>query len=145
MSQLTDPGRIQYGSYRWPVDTQTTGLVVRPVMDAAGRTVIYNEITISLRARLSGPLMDTQARLIVQQLSKAAFPFVYTGRGYGLSVNVGSVRDVIWGPTPGPCEIKPLGGGQGIELKWSVVVHVPDGPGARYRFAPLEFNFGLTF
>jgi len=145
MSQLTDPGRITYGGFTFPVETQTTGIIVRPVLDSAGRTVIYNEITVSLRARLSGPLMDTQTRLIERQLTKTAFPFIYSGRGFGLAVNVSEARDVLWGPIPGPVEIKPLGGGQAVELKWSVTIHIPDGPGARYRFAPLEFSFGLTF
>lgn len=145
MAELPDSGEVSYGGYRFPSHTETTAINVVPQYDAAGRTVVYNAIRISLRAILTGSAIDAATRAVTQVLTRPAMPLVYRGRGYGLYVNVGAVRDVRWGPKPVDATLKPLGGGNAALLTWTVEVNVPDAPSARYTFFPMEFNYSLTF
>ena len=145
MAELPTSAVIRYGAYTFPSNVETTSISVVPQYDQAGRTVIYNRIKLSLRAVVSGTAIDAAVRAVTQILTKPAYPFVYTGSGYGLVVNVGSVRDVVWGPKPTEAGVKPLGGGNAAELTWSVEVCIPDGPSARYAFAPMEFFYTVTY
>lgn len=145
MSSLTDPGISKYGGYTFPVETETTGISVVPQYDQAGRTVIHNTYTLTLQSYLTGRATDASVRAIVQQLTKPAYPFIYAGRGLGVAVNVGGVRDVVWGPKPQSCEIKPLGGGNGVLLTWRVSFCIPDCSDATYAFAAMEYNYTLQW
>jgi hypothetical protein len=145
MAELPDDGLVRYGGFTFPANTETTGITVIPQYDQAGRTVVYNRIKINLRCVLAGTAIDVAVRNVVRILSKPAFPFFYAGRGYGLGVNVGGVRDVVWGPKPSEATVKPLGGGNAVELTWSVEVAIPDCADARYQFGALEYNFSLNY
>ncbi|MFO0801475.1 MAG: hypothetical protein U0804_28755 [Gemmataceae bacterium] len=145
MADLPTSAVIRYGAYTFPSNVETTALHVRPQYDQAGRTVVYNEISISLRAVVTGTAIDAAVRAVTQILTKPAYQFVYTGSGYGLTVNVGGPKDVCWGPKPTEASVKPLGGGNAAELTFSVTVRIPDGPSARFDYAPMEFNFSLSY
>lgn len=145
MADLPDYGVTSYGEYTFPSNVETTSLSVVPQYDQAGRTVVYNRIRIAVRAVLTGTAIDAAVRAVTQVLTKPAQPLRYTGRGYGLLVNVGTVKDVRWGPTPTEATVRPLGGGNAAELTWAVEVHIPDGPSAYYTHAPMEFNFSLSY
>lgn len=145
MAELPTNSVISYGAYTFPSNVETTSISIVPQYDAAGRTVIYNRIKLSLRAVLTGFAIDAAVRAVAQVLTKPAYPFRYVGSGYGLVVNVGGVRDVVWGPKPLDASVKPLGGGHAAELTWTVEVCIPDGPSARYDLAPMEFYFTLAY
>lgn len=144
-TRLPDSGAVVYGAFQFPADTLTTELSVRPVWDRAQRTVIYNRIRIGLRCRLTGRAIDANVREATRILSKPAYPLLYAGRGYGFAVNVGGVRDVVWGPKPVELSVKPLGGGNAVELTWTVEACVPDAAVAKYQFAGMEFGFTVTY
>jgi len=85
------PGEIRYGTYTFGVETETTSLSVVPVFDEAGRAVKHNKYTFTIETVLAGAdSLDASVRRIVQQLTKPAYPFAYTGRGLGVSVNIGA-------------------------------------------------------
>lgn len=139
------PGAIRYGTFTFGAETETTGLSVVPQYDEARRTVIYNKYQFTIETVLAGAPQDAAVRAIVQQLTKPAFPFTYTGRGIGVTVNIGRARDVVWGPTPLSCDVKPLGGGNAVKLTWKVEVHIPDCADAVYQFAMMEFNYSINY
>lgn len=142
---LPDNGVCRYGSWVFPALTSTEEIDIRPEYDSARRTVIYNVISFTLRSHLTGRQIDLASRAVAQVLTKPAQPLVYSGKGYGFVVNVGGVRDVLWGPLPKNVKLKPLGGGNAAILTWSVSCAIPDGAGARFQFAPMEFNFTVDY
>ncbi len=145
MSALFNRTVIQYGTFRFPVETETTNLIIRPEWDGAERTAVANTYEITLYTTLAN-INDNQVRAIVQQLSKPAFPFLYQGTGLGVQVNIGNRTDLAWGPKPQVISVKPLGGGNAVGLTWTVKLSIPDFAGhENYRGQLMEFNFGLTY
>ena len=127
------------------METVTTGISVVPEYDAAGRTVVHNTYTWTIETYLTGTATDAAVRAAVQQLTKPAYPFRYTNRGLGVVVNIGSVRDVVWGPKPISCDVVPLGAGNGVKLVWKVAARIPDCADAVYSFAMAEWNYTIQY
>lgn len=144
---LTTTMAAQYGSHTFNETTDTTDLRITPVYDTAGRTVVYSVYSITLHETIADAApTDAAVLAAIQTLTRPADTFVYTGRGMGgLSINTGKVRDVIWGPKPRLVGLKPSGAGRAVELTWQVEVAIPTCADAVYAFAPMEFNFKLTF
>lgn len=145
MSNLNNTAIISYGAFRFPVETETTGLSVLPEFDEAKRTVIFNRYIFTIETTLAGRAIDAAVRNVVRQLTKPGYPFIYGGTGLGVGVNIGGIRDAVWGPTPISCDVKPLGGGNAVKLIWRVEVHIPDCSDAIYAFAAMEYNYSLHF
>lgn len=144
MSNLADIGRIEYNGFRFPVGTETVSVAAVPQWDDARRTVVYTKFTLTIKTRLVRSNLDYAMADLVARLTAPAAPFHYTSRGVPLVVNVGSVRDVLWGPMPELVELKPLGGGRAVRLTWRVTVHLPSCRDAVFT-GPLEFNYDLSF
>ena len=145
MAELPTSAVIRYSSYTFPSNVETTAYHCRPQYDQAGRTTVYNEITLTLRAIITGTNIDAAVRAVEQVLTKPAYQFVYAGSGCFQSINVGSVRDVVWGPKPTGFSFKPLGGGNAAEITWSVKVCIPDWPSARFETSPLELGYTVSY
>lgn len=139
----------QYNGFEFNRSTETLLFEGRPELDSSGRTIKFIVYTIRLRTILQSHLPgvttdalmnDARNRLLVQ-----GRPLVYTGVGAGnMTVNVGSARDVVWGPKPKIVSYKSIGTGA-CELVWEVEVAVPQCAGAAYSNAIMEFNYSLTF
>ena len=145
MSSLPSLGRAYYNGYEFDSSTVTTGVEIRPMQDAAGRTVTHCVYAITLQSKLSGSATSAVVKDATARLTKQGGVFIYTGRGVGdLSINTGKVRDVMWGPVPRILSVKPLGG-QAVTLTWQVEVAIPTCGDAKYAFAPMEFCFKVTY
>ncbi|MFO0931035.1 MAG: hypothetical protein U0736_29055 [Gemmataceae bacterium] len=132
-------------SWTWPVTTTTEEISIEPVLDSAQRTVIYSNISLTLRCVLTGDDIEVATRAVAQILTKPAMPFVYVGKGYAFQVNVGATRDVLWGPIPRNVKLTELTANRSAVLTWSVRCAIPDGPGARFKFAPMAMNFTVDY
>lgn len=146
MPLVRTTGLVTYNGYVFSAYLETLGISVTPVEDEAKRTVIYNVYKFSLRDYIAGRNIDyavSRARIL---LTKNGCPFTYINKGVGaFNVNIGSARDVAWGPKVTNFTIKPKGDKSAHEIRWDVEVAVPDCPAANFAFAPMEFNFRLEF
>lgn len=136
-------GRCSYNGYDFNNTTKTLGVSITPVYDSAGRTVVYNVWRIDLQTYIDAP-DDTSPEVLaaVKLLSKPAGVLYYAGRGLGdPRINTDYVRDVKWGPKPGPIRTEPGGNGRWVKLLWSVEVAVPNCDDAKYQFSQLEFCY----
>lgn len=136
---------IVYNGYAFNASTLTTELKVEPEYDEPRRTVVYSKYRITLKTIIAGQAIDGAVRAIVQRLNRPACPFVYFGTGLGFALNIGQIRDASWGPKPQGCSVKPLGGGNSVELTWTVEGCVQDCPDAIFRGMPMEYVFSLKF
>jgi len=144
VSSLPNSGELSYNGYTWPVETSTEVSVV-PKYDAAGRTVTHNEITLSADWLVSGRPTDAATLDLRRRITKPGAALRYAGRGWGLAVNVGGVKDVLWGPKPRLLAAKPLGGGNASRLRWQVEVAIPECGDAAYQFAPMEYCYKVAY
>jgi hypothetical protein len=130
----------------------------RPKYDAAGRTVIYTVLSVTLEfyvlAHDGDPDQDTNAKMrqVRNLLTQPAAALRLSGAGFGeLDVNRpggGGQRDVVWGPKPQMLSEVYKGGERAWLCTWRVDVAILDQcpPGtARWRFAAMEFNFRMTY
>lgn len=138
-----------------PNATETLHLSVKPMYDAAGRTVVYNVYSITLKsiiAQQNQPATsDDFITTLRTKLTKPGGELIYENQGLGrISVNTSlagrPARDVVWGPKPQLLTLKPLGQ-LACEVVWTVEVAIPEcDPGVtKYQFALMEFNFQLSF
>lgn len=141
----------EYNGYTFPSNVDTTSYRVEPLYDPAGRTVWACRFQIALKWIDSDPegrggSLNARSKDAVSLLTKNAGELKYRGRGFGTppTVNGGArVRDVEWGPKPGPLEMKPHGGAT-VEYSWSVSFTLPTCSDATY-FGIAWFNYGLQF
>lgn len=157
-------GTTSYGTFVFPVNTETVGYSIRPIYDQAGRTVVYNVLSITLAAKIylgesitiggatydltNAASIETVMALIRSELTKPALPLVYTDMGMGaLSVNVpgGTMKDVAWGPKPQILALQHLAGANAISLQWSCEVATVLCGDAVFENQPLEFNYSVTY
>jgi hypothetical protein len=145
VSLLPTVGEISYNGYEFGPNTETLSVNVKPAYDRAGRTVVHSVFSLTVRTILAGTAIDSAVRTIVRLLTKPACPLVFTGRGLPLAINVAGVRDVLWGPKPQVVSVRPLGGGNAVELTWTVEVAIPDCRDAVYQNELAELNFTMSF
>lgn len=140
-------GRCEYNGYVFNDTTRTTAIRIVPVPDSSGRTTVYNEWSITLRWYVSATsTTDAAVADAISRLSHRGKTLVYRGRGLGNpDVNTGAVKDLKWGPEPGPVTARVLGTGNAVELMWSVTFRLPNCPEGKYEFANLEFNYRAEF
>lgn len=128
MSALTRSlGQVSYNGFQFNNRTVTEMFSVRPQFDGSGRTTAYCVVSVKLRTDLDDLFStDVAVRVAVQALSHPGGVFVYRGRGLGNpDINTGGIRDVKWGPKPGPIDLSPRGEGNAVTLKWSVEFCIP--------------------
>lgn len=150
MSTLPQVGTTRYGSFVFPVETETQSLTATPVQDVARRTIIHVVYSITLHSRLhiaAGSTMDATMDTVRKQLTAQASPLYYEDKGLGtISANVpGRARkDVVWGPVPKSLKLKPIGQ-NAVDLVWTVEVAVPECDAAQYEGRVMEYNYRLSF
>jgi hypothetical protein len=140
-------GVLSYNGFQFGAMTETTNVMVRPQYDKSNRTVKYNQYSFRFVTKIHDQNgTSAVSRLARQALTKPAGPFVYVGRGFcDLQVNVGTVRDVNYGPHPQEISYTPGGADRGHTLIWSIEVCVPDCPDAVYEFSPLEYVYDVAY
>lgn len=119
-------GTIQYVLSGDPSDqftfnstTETTAYSVTPIYDAAGRTVVYSNIDITLRTYIDAD--DPSLNTAIAVLQKPAGTLIIEGHGLGYwPVNLLTFRDVVWGPKPQIVSQKVVGSDKVTELTWRV-------------------------
>ncbi len=121
----------------------------RPIHDQAGRTVVYVEHTLTVDGYIAITDETTDETMEdIRRLLTAQGGFLnYQDAGFGeLVVNqVGSVRDVKWGPVPEVLEWVPLGGdGMACKITWRCVARIPECDNARYENSILALNYTVT-
>jgi len=115
-------------------------------MDAAGRTTIYSNFTIKIKDYIVGRPNDAAVTLVRRLLSKSGGKLIFINKGLGdLSINIGSVKDVSWGPKTQELEFEAVGRDNVCKITWEVQFCAPDCSAAKYQFAAMEFNYKLTY
>lgn len=97
------------------------------VKDEAGRTVIYQRITITVSGYITGGTTDTDFLSLRNRLGKQGAALTFTGHGLGsdLIVNAGGgCKDVRWGPIPEVLEWEPAGANQAVHFVWRCTTHI---------------------
>jgi hypothetical protein len=136
-----------YGTFTFNETTETQAINITPVYDASGRAVVYSVYAITLRTLIAATTTtDAAVQSAVAQLTAPARDFRYLGRGCGdLVINLGRVRDVVWGPKPEVVGLEPCGAGKAVWLTWTVKVAIPTCSDATYAFNVMEFCYKLSY
>ncbi len=136
---------VEYNGFRFPKGARTEAFSVEPVMDAAGRTIIYSKFRVTISAYLNlgvGGTSDALVNNALGLLTQPAAGFSYRGRGFGdIRVNLKGAQDCVWGPFPKVLTLDPKGANQTAKIVWTVEFHMPTCGDARYT-GPMEFNYG---
>lgn len=148
MSLLATVGTFSYNGFTFNSSTRT---IVRgkPLYDQADRTVVavvytITAVTIIQAVSISQP--DTAMLDAHQRLTKAGQELRFTSQGFAaLSINVTSVKDVMWGPKPRVIDCRPIGSSQAWELVWTCEVAIPMCTTAKYELAVMAFNYEVDF
>lgn len=130
MSALTRSlGRVAYNGYDFNNRAVTEKFSIRPQPDGSGRTTAYCVVSVSMKQEIDAGnalTTDVECRRATQLLSHPGGIFLYRGRGLGNpDINTGGIRDIKWGPKPGPVELSPRGEGNVVVLRWSVEFCIP--------------------
>ncbi len=138
----------EYNGHVFGPATDTTAFSVRPVLDPAGRTVIYAVYTLTVTDTIAdAETTDPIVERAIAKLSRNGGILLYRGRGFGdLDVNTGRDRDVKWGPHVREVSAKPTGAGKAVELTATfefALVNCPDG--LSKAGTVLAFTFELSF
>lgn len=127
MPQTAILGQLTYHGYTFNNRTRTLSLQVRGVPDPAGRVTAYCRWELEVRTYItSTSTTDPEVRRAVDALTHRGGVLVFTGRGLGNpNVNTGGVKDLAWGPEPGPVRLEMNGAGNACKLTWSVAFVLP--------------------
>ena len=152
MSLLGSVGTLVYNGIDLnPAETLTTGFNLKPVMDAAKRTVVYVETLLSIHSVIYATNADNVAAAVDAYkiaLMTPAAPLIYTAKGGGtLQANVPGEpqRDVCYGPLPQYFRLSNIHQ-NAIHFDWAVLVCLPGTCSQPfYSGLPMEVNFALNF
>ena len=128
MPALPDNTTLSYGSFTFPVTTETK-VDIQPVMDSANRSLKYNSYTLTARCRFGGGTSSAANNLtlpgILRALVQEGQTLLYLNKGLGdLRINTGAdANDVVWGPTPKMVSWVPLGN-NACDFTWRVEFHL---------------------
>lgn len=150
MAAVPEFGVLTYNGVPFGPVTRTTGVSIKPVEDAAGRTTVYNQYDITLESWFGGVakgFTDLTANLCRQALTKNGGPLILTHRAIGdIRVNVGEVRDVMNGPKVRELSFEPAVGGDLMsKLRWSISFCIPECRDAVYKFRAMEFCYTVSY
>lgn len=140
----TDSSTIEYNGYVFNASAQTN-VQVEFVPDDAGRTIIYQKVTIGVKAIIAADEgTDDTMSSIRRKLTQQGAALKFFDQGFGdLAINAPQGdRDVRWGPVPQMLSWVPVGSSQACEIEWQVVVHVS--PCKRYQ-GIMALNYGVDF
>jgi hypothetical protein len=120
-----------------------------PEYDEARRTIAWITWTITLCDYLySVPpaTIDAQIRSACMKLESPGGAFTFTSNAFrtDFKINVpggGRIKDVAWGPHPGPLVVEKLGNNYAAKITWTVEVRIPECTNARYENAPAILNY----
>lgn len=145
-SDLPANGQIfRYNGIQFSSVCRIESFKATPVWDAAGRTIIWHEFEVYVRDWIKGLPHDSEIMAISQALGHPGGALLLTGKGVGAyNLNVGTVRDVAWGPKPGPFECK-IYGPNTTEFTWSVKFAIPNCNRAVFQFAFAETCWQATY
>lgn len=151
MSAILPPtGVLSYNGYVFDGAIQVTA-ATKLVRDDAERTVLYHEITITVKAIVHNAFTTNDDILdLRRKLGEQGKSLIWTGQGHGndLIVNVaGGVGDVKWGPKPEVISWTPIGGAQACEIEWRVTtcVSVCDQAGSPRFRGIMAFNYSVSY
>lgn len=148
LGKLPQLGITSYNGYSFPSGEtiDTIAYSVTPKYDAARRTVTYCVFDVGMRWYVADDQDTTdQIEDMIARLGRPGGQLTYDGRGFGNeTVNTGVVRDVDWGPRPGPVKLLPVGAGLTTRVEWSVSFSIPTCADAVYT-GVLEWNFGVAY
>jgi NAD-dependent dihydropyrimidine dehydrogenase PreA subunit len=162
VSLPNDPIILGYGSVRWGVACETLAMSVRPVLDAAGRSVKWLQYDFTLKFVIGeenqavGLTTDLDMATLRAELSRVGLELHYLNVGYGALQSVPAEeentfglptnsRDVLWGPRPQILQYKPMGT-QSAECVWSCQVCLAPCPeDALYEQGLLEWCWKVSF
>lgn len=131
-------------------ETLTTGYSQKPVYDAARRTVVYLETTLTIRFVVYSALLggvDANINAMKNALMRPAGALDWSSKGGGtLQANLpgGAAKDVNYGPMPQSFRIVGTPHQLKTECEWSVLVSLPECQNAVYQGMPLELNYELA-
>lgn len=139
-------GECSYNGFRFNERTSTTEYSVTPNWSIDGRTIASRSYRISLSTYFdNASTTDPIIRNAVATLEKPGGVLIYKGRGFGTpDINTGIVRDVDWGPKPGPVALFPTGAGRGVKLTWSVTATIPPCDDATQAFDLMDLSFTVA-
>jgi hypothetical protein len=146
------PCVVSYNGVSFGNDTQTLDCSIRPVLDTARRTVIYNVYSLTIRGHVSVDAPDTTddaMTFIRRRLTRMAGEFRYRAIGLGdLTINVpaeSNMRDVIWGPKPTILKWRPHGQ-LTAEVTWTVEIAIPPCDDvATWRYGIMEMCWSVDW
>lgn len=119
----TAVGTVSYNGFSFPAPIKVT-INVAPIYNADGRTVKYNEYTITIVSPIvaEGGTGTTDAVLnsLRPRLLAPGRDLVITGIGVGtLQIGPNYTADINYGPKPQPLSWSPLGSAQACLLTWT--------------------------
>lgn len=129
----TDAATISYNGYPFN-STAKAKANVEFIPDDAGRTILYQRITLTVRTIIADDDgTDGTLDQIKAKLSKQGGALRFVGQGFGdLSVNVSNTnKDVKFGPVPTILSWLPVGSLRACEVEWQIVAHVS--PCSRFK------------
>lgn len=150
---LASVGTVKYGEITFNSRSRTH-ILVTPIKDEAGRTIIYNRYLLTVEGWVtpqdyggsSATNTDEDFQAMRRQLLHPAKELTFEDKGFGdISINVTTARDVLWGPFPTMLEWTPVGAAKACFFKWQVEWHAPDCPGAVYSDNFSAWNYETTF
>lgn len=151
VTRLFDVGQLSYnGVVFGPLfESNLSGAAIK---DKAGRTVVYDEYTLTVDGYVTmadnGNDTDSVMQNLANRLNQQGRELVYVGRGFDFRVNVvnkfgaGSQADVAWGPVPELMDFQTMGAGRSAKIKWRVKFRVAHG--APERIFLLQLNYDST-
>lgn len=142
MPNLTELGTLEYNGYHFNETTRTKSVQVSPMYDSSGRTCIANVWKCTFQTYIAASDTSPYVQDAVTRLTHPGGALIFQGRGLGNpDINTGQMRDLMWGPKPGPVQLDVIGAGNAVKLTWNVEFTVPCCPGGQYQFALMEFVF----
>lgn len=150
---LPDAGNLTYNSVSFSClyKSKLRGVMVQDESLRTTKAIEYTlevEGYITLRDETSSRSTDEQVLFIRNQLSAQGGFLFYEGNGLGsLNVNTSEkgYRDLAWGPIPKLLELTPLGGGNGVFVRWQVTTTVAQYQNSTLPNSPvMQWNYGMT-
>jgi hypothetical protein len=142
-------GVLSYNGYsNFSAYTKCTSLECRPVPDSTNRTTVYNEYTVAFHTTITGAACATEIPRMRAALSKNGGPLIISGllATGDVFLNIGTVRDVSWGPWVDSLRFDPsIGGRRAAALDWTLRFRVPECADAKYLKRPMDYSWVPTY
>lgn len=147
MALLQAAGEISYNGFTFPVETETIGIDMKPIPDAAGRTIMAVQYTLKIKSIIAvSSGNDATLETIRNRLLAYGGALVYSTKGLGdLNVNTATRKDLAWGPKTELLQWSPIAGNRAAEIVWTVSFQTLDCANAISRFGIMEFNYKVDY